>query len=166
MDDYVGWFCCCSGSGYTWPWSLTSLNRDKKELSPSDEAPPKIHNNIELNGLSEVWLGVASVCCAVDSGKWSGLPILSALLVSDVSWSPGTSAALFNNGTWSCTRHLSVPDGAMLLLLTELGFLVFNLVMWSVDARIVEEVMRMSAGCWNWDRRVWMNLWRAGTCGA
>ncbi|KAF5187636.1 hypothetical protein FRX31_022777, partial [Thalictrum thalictroides] len=69
---------------FSCPWSLT--NRDKNELSPSDEAPPRIHNNRELNEFSEAGLGAASLCCEADAGIcWRGLPTIPALLVSDVT---------------------------------------------------------------------------------
>ena len=105
---------------------------------PSEEAPPNIHNNSELNEFMFPVLGPVSPCRRSDcSGISIGLPALSELLFSNRSAS-GVSA-LFPGVAWSDSGLK--PGPGVMSGFGGTGFLVFNRVMCNVDARMVEEVM-------------------------
>ncbi|KAF1882209.1 hypothetical protein Lal_00038854 [Lupinus albus] len=101
---------------------------ERKEFRLSDEAPPNIHNNKELNEFMEPGLGPLSAC----PGTCTGLATLSPAPFCGIGGSnPGLNPA---------------PGGKSVLVVNP-WFLVFNLVMCNVDARIVDEVMWKSGCC-------------------
>lgn len=133
-----------------------SLNMEKKETRFSEEAPPKIHSRRELKELSGAFAAVSD-CRESDAGNWSWLAIASELSVAGGSWSVVTFASSTElTGAWSGPILGTGPDPTPLF--TRFGFLMFTLAIWTVEVRIVEEViwtpsclLRMylsSAGTW------------------
>lgn len=154
-------FSCLCESAKTCPCSLTSLNMERNELRPSEEAPPKIHNSSELNEFMLPGLGPVSGCWRSGCpGISIVLPTRSGLLFSERS-GPGASTLFVGGIAWLDPGLKPGPEVASVL--GRLGFLVFNLVICNVDARMVDEVMWKSGCCWSWVRLFWMNLCRAGT---
>lgn len=150
-EVWVARFSCLGASAYVCPcpcpWSLISLNIERNEFKLSEDAPPKIHNSIELNEFIVPGFPPPS---ATGIGGW-------------VSWFSGGGGwvAGFSGGpfVWIGGGAGWPPRG---------GFGVtflngFNRVMWRVEARIVEEVMWKSGCCWNCDRLFCINLCKAGT---
>lgn len=110
------------------------------ELRTSVEAPPSIHNKRELTEFKAPGSAPASACCGHDHGHHHP----PAPPVPEPAWGPPGCAAWFGPGLES-----GFP-GAELL--------VFNLVIWNIDARKVDEVMWKSGCRWSCERPFCMNL--------
>jgi len=115
---------------------------------------------MELIGFMDPGLGPLSACrVSACPGICVGLATPSGLL-SDRPCGAVTPGPFWGIG-WSKPGLNPVPEGKFVAL--KPGFLVFNLVMCNVDARIVDEVMWKSGCCWSCERRFWMNRCNAGT---
>lgn len=114
---------------------------DRRELRPSEDAPPKIHNNRELKEFIDPGFPPASGCWR--SGcppSWRGFSNLSGCPLSAGPSTPANSIAPFT-GLVGLSSALATGCEGSKSVLTVAWFLVFSRVICNVDARMVEEVI-------------------------